>query len=182
MPGPKSVFDPPDAPVSRPSAPPVSRKKPAKPNAMSRRGKYRLSAALSERMDDDELAVWLRTIMAGEDPDAPLDDEGNLKPSPGGFVRAPEWKDRLAAAKLYLLYRNGAPPQSVHIEGAINAGPAPRPAISPTAIRAMPPEKKAALRALLRAAVDGALAGEGASRVLPVEVAEARDANPDSSD
>jgi hypothetical protein len=176
MPGPKSVFDPPGERVERPRATPVPRKQPAKPNALSRRGKYKLSAALSERWSDDQIADWLRTVAAGQDPDAPRDDEGNLKPSPGGFVSPPSWRDRIAAAKLYLLYKNGAPPQSVHIEGAINAGPAPRPAISPTAIRAMPPEKKAALRALLRAAVDGELAGE--TRVLPAEVAAARDANP----
>ena len=161
---PRSVFDVPGP------KPPGKR-----PNGLGRKGKYRFAAACVDIMDDDEAAWWLREMMAGRDPDAPRDAEGNVKPN--AYARGISVKDSLRAAEMFFNRRNGQAPQAVVLEQEISVkGRVVHEALSPAAVRAMDPARKAELRTLLRAAVKGELVA-GAS-ALPPEVATARDANP----
>jgi hypothetical protein len=162
MPGPKSVFDPP--------APKVLERRGRKPNSIGRKGKFRLAAACAELMSDDDVAWWLREIMAGRDPDQKVDKETGLPIVPaGGFALAPSWKDRLRAAELFLNRRNGQAPQSVLVEQELHVRGKVDHVLSTTQIRDMVPERKAELRRILREAKSGAPALEPAPDP-PVEV------------
>lgn len=169
MPGPKSVFDPP--------TPKTVVKARAKPNGLARKGKFRLAAACADLMTDDDVAWWLREVMAGRDPDAKRDAAGNPIAPPGGFLQAPEWKDRMKAAEMFLNRRNGAPAASVLVEAELQvSGKIVHAELAPSKIAGWDAAEKARLRELLAKAVRGDLAP--ARGALPAAVEAARDANP----
>lgn len=147
MSGPKSVFDPP--------APKVLERRGRRPNSIGRKGKFRLAAACAELMSDDDVAWWLREVMAGRDPDAKLDAQGLPIVPPGGFALAPSWKDRLRAAELFLNRRNGQAPQSMLVEQELHVRGKVDHVLSTPQIRDMPTERKAELRRILREAKSG---------------------------
>lgn len=170
MSGPKSVFDSP-----RQST--VKGRAATKTNGLARKGKFKLAAACVDTMSDDDVAWWLREVMAGRDPDAKRDDKGNPIAPPGGFLQAPEWKDRMKAAEMFLNRRNGAPAASVLVEAELQvSGKIVHAALAPSQIAQMDPDRKALLRELLTKAVRGDLVP--ARGALPAAVEAARDANP----
>lgn len=141
-----------------------------RPNSIGRKGKFRLAAACADLMSDDDVAWWLREVMAGRDPDAPRDDDGNLKMRPGDSYEAPDWKDRLSAAAMFLNRRNGMAPQQVVIEAELQATVRQAGQIPAAQRKALGTDERNQLRGLLRK-VTGAPA-------LPGAVTAARDANP----
>lgn len=144
MSGPKSVFDPP--------APRGLVRVRGKPNSIGRKGKFRLAAACADLMSDDNVAWWLREVMAGRDPDAKLGPDGLPIVPPGGFALAPSWKDRLRAAELFLNRRNGQAPQSVLVEQELHVRGKIDHVLSAPQIRDLAPDRKAELRRILREA------------------------------
>jgi hypothetical protein len=140
----------------------------AKPNTISKRGKFRLAAACAELMSDEQVAAWLLAVANGVDPAAPRNDDGTLRnPNPIPL----DWAVRIRAMSMFLDRRNGKAPQSITVEDATAAASqAARAVASPAAIAAMDAGRKAQLRALLREVVS--------PRALPAAIVGARDANP----
>lgn len=112
-------------------------------NTIGKRGKFRLAAACAALMSDEEIALWLREVMAGRDPDA--------DPSkPSVLTTAPSWSDRIKAAALFLERRNGKAPTSIVVENEQAAQTASGGAVIARAVvTVLPAEDKATLRALL---------------------------------
>lgn len=129
----------------------MSTQRTAKPNTIGRHGKFRLAAACAELMSDDDMAWWLREVMAGRDPDAVRDTDGNVR---NGGASAPDWATRIKAAVMFLERRSGRAPQQIVIEQEqAAAAAAARQVMTPSAVAALDPAKRDQLRALLREAV-----------------------------
>ncbi len=176
MSGPKSVFDPKPVPVA--VAARMARAE-GRPNTIGKRGKFRLAAACAALMSDEQVAWWLREVMAGRDPDARRDPvTGEPVPSPGGFVKAPEWKDRRWAAHEFLNRRNGLAPASVIVEENIQVtGRIEHAALAPARVRALDPSVKAELRAALKKALGrGELQAAPNNAPIAVEAVEVQTA------
>ena len=135
----------------------------APPNTIGARGRFRLAAECAKLMADREVAVWLREVMAGRDPDARRDQEGNL--APGSIEVVPDWTDRMRAAKMFLDRRNGLPPQAVLVEDSTSAPAAVGMPTIVQAVKALPQADQGALREILRRALTGT--GQAARELLP---------------
>lgn len=169
MSGPKSVFDP-----KPPTTEVTAREARAKgqQNTIGKRGKFRLASAAAAAMSDEQVVWWLLEVANGRDPGAKRDENGEPIPPPSGFVKAPEWKDRIKAFDLFLQRRNGQAPQSVVVEEHIQvSGRIEHAALAPARVRAWDPTAKAELRAVLKRAVRGELAA-GERETVPVEAVE----------
>jgi len=117
-------------------------------NTIGRQGKFRLAAACADLMSDDDVAWWLREVMAGRDPDAPEIEPGQI--AGPAMTSLPTWTDRIKAAKMFLERRNGLPTQQVVIEQEVasQAGQTGA-ALARAVVTALPTEERSVMRALL---------------------------------
>lgn len=75
-----------------------------------------LALACREAASDEQVAEWLIAIAAGRDPWAKV--AGNGAPV---FSSPPDWTHRIAALKMFLERRDGAPMQSIQLRAEIDA-------------------------------------------------------------